>query len=770
MVRNRLFVGAAVISIIAGTAPAFGQTAATDDNHADSQDTPAPDQSGEIVVFGRGETRQVQTITAKDIAAATPGTSPLKILEKLPSVSVQSANALGTNEWSTRFSVRSFGQNQLGFTLDGVPLGDMSYANFNGLHISRAIASENIASSTLAQGSGALDTPSSSNLGGTVQFFSVMPSDKFGVDTQASYGSENAYRLFGRLETGDIGGGIKGYISGSYLDAPKWKGQGKQEAWSINSKLYVPLGVKGSLTLFVNYSDFKDDDYMDMSLALIKKYGWDWDYLRNDYATSLQIAKNLQADLVNYSGYCANYAGYSQTICADDTYYNGYGLRQDLLTGANFKVDLNDSLSIKLTPYYHHNSGIGTWWTPYTPTPGGAALSIRSTSYDISRFGLTGALTYKFAGNELEVGGWYEANEYTTARQFFPLADSSVSTIDNREWPRGAFYTQYKYNFDIDTAQYFIQDTVQITPKLKVNAGFKGLSVTVVNRYDPASQSTAAARDTSGRLKSEDMFLPQAGLNYTFNDAVELFVSYAENMRAFTTEPFMTNQAGFQAIEHTIKPETSRTIEGGFRFHLDKFDGSIAGYHVKFDNRLLSVQPCAIIVGCASILSNVGSVTTNGVELAGTYHLTRALSVYGSYSFTDARYDDDILSGVVYNTKDKLVVATPQHIANGEIAYDDGTITARVGANYQSKRYYTYINDNSVPGRVLVDLSLGYRFHGLGALDGLEIQGNITNVFNKRYVSTLGENGLTFSDPGGTLQSMLVGAPRQAFVTIRKRF
>src|SRR5206468_11594517 len=35
-------------------------------------------------------------------------------------------------------------ETQLGFTLDGIPLGDGSYGNVNGLHISRAISSENI--------------------------------------------------------------------------------------------------------------------------------------------------------------------------------------------------------------------------------------------------------------------------------------------------------------------------------------------------------------------------------------------------------------------------------------------------------------------------------------------------------------------------------------------------------------------------------------------------------------------------------------------------
>lgn len=758
MVRYRLLAGVAFLAVSTAALPAAAQTV------PDATEPAVSDNATDIVVYGRGETRQVQTVTAADIQAETPGTSPIRVLEKLPSVSVQSANALGTNEWSTRISVRSFSQSQLGFTLDGVPLGDMSYGNFNGLHISRAIASENLGSSTLAQGTGALDTPSSSNLGGTLQFFSKMPSDDLGVEADASYGSENAYRLFGRIESGDLGNGVKGYVSGSWLDAPKWKGQGKQEAWSVNSKVVVPLGGRGTLTAFANYSDFKDDDYMDTSPALVDKYGWDWDYLRDDYPTALAIATNLQNGT-----YCANYPGYSQEICGDDTYYNGYGLRKDFLAAATLDVDLSDNFNVTVTPYHHNNRGIGTWWTPYTATPGGASLSIRATSYNIDRWGTSGAVTLRLGNHELKGGGWYEANDYITSRRFFPLAAGSSSSVDNREWPENAFLTQYKYNFDIDTIQYFVQDTWQITPALKLNAGFKGLRVKVVNRYDPSSQSTAAARDTSGRLTAEDMFLPQAGVNYMISDQFEAFLSYAENLRAFTTEPFMTNQAGFRAIQDTIKPETSQTIEGGVRFHLPSFEGSIAAYHVKFDNRLLSVQPCAIVVGCASILSNVGSVTTNGVEAAGTYRLTRALSLYGAYSYTDARYDDDILSGVLYRTKDKEVVGTPKHIANGEVAYDDGTFLARASVNYQSKRYYTYVNDNSVAGRVLVDLSAGVRFHA-DWTQGIELQVNATNVFNKRYFATIGQNGLTFTDPGGTLQSMLVGAPRQVFVSVRSRF
>jgi len=124
----------------------------------------------EVIVFGRGETRQVTQLTVSDLTQIAPGTSPIKAIEKLPGVNFQSADPFGAYEWSTRITIRGFNQTQLGYTLDGLPLGDMSYGNHNGMHISRAISSENLGNVTLSQGTGALGTASTNNLGGTLQF------------------------------------------------------------------------------------------------------------------------------------------------------------------------------------------------------------------------------------------------------------------------------------------------------------------------------------------------------------------------------------------------------------------------------------------------------------------------------------------------------------------------------------------------------------------------------------------------------------------------
>jgi iron complex outermembrane receptor protein len=167
----------------------------------------APAEANEVdavIVLGQGQSRQVQTINTTQIEVLAAGSSPLRAIEKLPGVSFQSADAFGAYEWSTRVAIRGFDQGRLGFTLDGVPLGDMNYGNYNGLHVSRAVTSEDLGRVELAQGAGALSVASTSNLGGTLQFFTRDPSQDFHVQTNATVGSDSMYRVFGRVDTGAI--------------------------------------------------------------------------------------------------------------------------------------------------------------------------------------------------------------------------------------------------------------------------------------------------------------------------------------------------------------------------------------------------------------------------------------------------------------------------------------------------------------------------------------------------------------------------------------
>ena len=64
----------------------------------------------------------------------------------------------------------------------------------------------------------------------------------------------------------------------------------------------------------------------------------------------------------------------------------------------------------------------------------------------------------------------------------------------------------------------------------------------------------------------------------------------------------------------------------------------------------------------------------------------------------------------------------------------------------------------------------GYDVADQTGIDELLIQLDATNVTDKQYYSTIDSNGFTETDPNGTWQSLLLGAPRQFFLSAKAKF
>ena len=697
-----------------------------------------------VEVLGRGQSRQVQNITRADLAQAVPGTSPLKVLDKLPGVSFQSADPFGAYEWSTRISIRGFGQNYLGFTLDDIPLGDMSYGNNNGLHISRAISSENIGHVAVSQGAGALGTASTSNLGGTVQFYTQAPSDTMGVTAAQTLGSDSTSRTFVRLDSGLLSDGSKLFLSGTRQRADKWKGSGPQNQDQFNSRVEHRFG-DNLLTGFLNYSNRDETDYQDMSLDMIKRLGYNWDNYAPDWNRAVNAAKGIYTGNVN---------------SMDDAYYLGRGLRKDTLGGVTFDLQLAANSELKTTLYHHSNEGQGHWYTPYQASSPSMPISIRTTEYSIGRDGVVSDLSWESGNHSVAAGFWGERSLHTLTRNYYAISgpDGSDHFLSN------PFITSFKQDFTTTTTQFYLQDTYSaLDGKLKLNAGFKSPKVTI----DAVSLIGSHA---AGELVSSKTFLPQAGLNYSIDRDDELFASASQNMRAFqpgNTGPFSQTQTTFNASAANLKPETSVNLDLGYRFKRESIQGSLALYHDNFSNRQLSVATCAGIVGCPNTFVNVGKVETKGLEAALVWKFARDLSWFNSFTFNDSEYRSNYLEGsTLINASGKTVVDAPRTMFDTELSYDNAAWFAKLGAKYTGKRYYTYTNDQSVPSFWLGSLSAGYKLNSIGMFKDLSLQLNISNLFDKHYISTIGSNGFVSSDPSGTFMTLLSGAPRQFFVSL----
>lgn len=765
--------------LLAGCAFAVAHPAfAAEDASPDA--APAPDAAGAagetapaIVVYGTGQTRQTQELHAADLAVLAAGTSPLKAIEKLPSVNFQSADAFGSYEWSTRVTIRGFNQNQLGFTLDGIPLGNMSYGNMNGLHISRAISTENIGVTSVSQGAGAIGAQSTSNLGGTLEFGSIDPGDLLhdnhvAIDASGSYGSSETWRGFGRVAVGTRDG-VRGFASLHYQTGDKWKGDGQQRQLMTNVKFIAPAGAI-NFEGWYSYSDRVEQDYQDMSLEMIKRLGSNWDnFGPHQYATALQVA-DVGAN-TGYTGVTPTNPGAGTTYpgkitSADDAYYDAAGLRRDWVYAFGASGPLSDRLSFSLKGYYHHNRGQGLWGTPYLASPSGVPMSVRTTEYNIQREGVFGNFVYTVAHNKITVGGWFENNDFDQVRRFYGLTSRTEPGIDFHHFLVNPFATQWDMAYNTKTYQYYVSDDIDLGA-LKINVGWKGFDV-----ENSAAKRAAQSNLATGALKARDWFQPHAGLTYKLGGGAEAFAGFTQSTRAFTADgtssPFSTTQAGFNQIAaNGLKPEESDTYETGLRLNRGKFNGVLGGYWVNFRNRLLTIPTSVGIVGSANLVQNVGNVRSYGIEAVGNYKLPYGFALFASYSYNNSTYRDNVVTAKgIAPTAGKTVVDAPKHLARGELSYDSKSFYGRVAVNYMSRRYFTYLNDQSVPGRALVDATLGYRLD-VGQRVPLEIQVNATNLFDKGYVATIGSNGFGFS---GDAQTLLPGAPRQVFVSLKAGF
>jgi iron complex outermembrane receptor protein len=737
-----------------------------------------------IVVFGQGETRQVQQVEAADIQSLTPGTSPIRAIEKLPSVNVQASDPFGNYEWSTRVTIRSFNQSQLGFNFDGIPLGDMQYGNHNGLHISRVVSPENIGSVRVSQGAGAIGTQATNNLGGTVETFSMDPEDRFGGTFSGTYGSDETWRAFSRINLGSEIVGFRGFVSYAYGATDKYKGEGTQDQHMVNAKGVLPLG-DGEIDGWFSYSDRREQDYQDMSLDMLERLGYDWDNTFSDYDRAIlyaDIANNIDGDgdgLSDWTGLppsnpAAGDEFPGNVTSLDDAYYDASGLRKDTVAALGYSTPLGDTAHAAIKTYYHHNEGMGLWATPYVPSPNGVPISVRTTEYDIDRWGVFGSAGFELGFNDVTLGGWYEHNAFNQARRFYGLASRTDPGRSFRDYPKNAFFTQWEFDFTTETLQYSVQDAIDLG-QVKINLGWKGFKVT--------NEAEAVIKYVypEGEFETEDWFQPHAGVVYSFSDQAEAFAGFTQATRAFPSvngSIWGTTQAGFDAIKDTIKPETSDTYEIGARYNTGNFNGVLGAYLVNFQNRLLGVASGPDIIGSPSVLQNVGSVRSIGLEAAGDWKITGDLSLFASYTYTDATYRDDVVENLpdgstrTTELRGSTVIDSPKHMARAELNYDNGNLFARAALNYMSKRYFTYTNDLDEPGdglgfidgRVIADAMIGYRF---GEDGRYEVQLNASNLFDEQYIGAINSAGTGNS---GDRQTLLVAAPQQFFATIKAGF
>lgn len=675
--------------------------------------------------------------------------------------------------------MRGFQTQQVGQTFDGITLGDMSYGNFNGLGVGRAVDSDNLVEASVAQGSGALGIASSNNLGGVVQYVSADPDNVQGFGVRQMVGAANARRTSARYETGLIQSGnvaFKSYLSFSRYDTDKWKGAGERFSPALGTSIFGDRGFLGrageqwmdqvnwkaqllagahKITAFYDFADKKEADYTDLSYARFKSLGRGWDQF-NSWSAAKAAALSNEPDQAYY--------------------YSAQGARRDHLAylSADFQLGERGLLSVK--PYYHTNKGAGDWHAPnygstaFSPDP----IYFRQTQYDGTRSGVIARARFQLPGNDLEFGGWYEHNASNIRRVAWRLKDyNSGPAVDFNNVLALFFDRTGTYG----TKTFYAQNTNTLLDKkltltygakyLYIDADFKNNGKTIASAAlfgDPTRPSVSIPTDGG--------VLPQAGVVYEASRTLQLYGNFSQNVNAYPYSPqtgvYNTNPTAFDYFKANTKPEKSNTFEAGIRTRAHGIEASLGAYTIAYDNRLIGVAVCPVTATCVSSYANVGGVTTRGVEGLLSLRLANGLSWVTSGSLNDSKIDDDYLSGTTkIASAGKTVVDAPKIMGTSTLKLNRGGLSGSLGARHVGKRYFSILNDQSVPAYTTVDLSTSYTLSRFGALKGVTFSANALNLFDESYVSTMGTNGYTVS---GDTETLMAGMRRLVFFSIGTKF
>ncbi len=762
--RERRLLGRVALSLSATLAASSAVAQASD-----------PVEPAEIRVVGKQDPagllpdqkvpRAQSAISADFIVKQAPTLNAFQLVTLLPGANVASSDPYGLST-SSSLTLRGLGQDEIGVLMEGAPQNDIGYYY---AYPSQFADPENLKRITLAQGSVDIDSPTLGGAGGLLSLSLDDPKARVGALVDLSLGSYAARRGFFRVDSGTIGNtGLKAFLSYSNTRADNWRGAGFDTRQHIDAKILGEWGAGNRASLALSYNDANSSSYPSPTLA-------EW---------------NAQGRGFNYD------KRYTE---GNTNYWRLYRAPfRNLYASAPVHLVLTDRLALDTTTYLQFGYGNSPYGTQLTTEgnflgteelaqpialPGavdGVATVLGNYTGDQMRTGNVSKLTFRTGAHTLTAGLWFD---YGTDRvtQSYTSVDADGQPFDRWGYRSKAIRTAdgrllaYENQRTVTvTKGFFLADSVALTPRLTIDAGFKGVNVLRNGRnYLPGPQD---------KVRNDSFAaLPRAAIHYRIDDRQQLFANITTNFRTPNEFTLYNSYAGGAVVVQgtdALKNEYSVSQEIGYRFIGEQVSASVTGFHYKFRNRQLAT---VLDQGGAQVNAtlNAGGQTSYGVDAEIDYRPVAGVSLYLSGEYLRARIDDDLPVGADFlPTRGKHAVSSPTVQFGAGGIYDDGRFFGSVASKYIGRQYASFMNDERIKGYATLDLSVG--MHLADWLDGkrTDLRVNAINVTDPHVLAgvqsvstnaqdTIGRNGTVIA---GSPPAYYIGSGAAVMATISRAF
>ncbi|MBB6092968.1 iron complex outermembrane receptor protein [Povalibacter uvarum] len=745
------------------------------------------------------------TVSDEYIETQMAGQSVINSLNLVPGVNFTNSDPYGSSGGNLR--MRSFDGNRISLMLDGIQLNDTgNYA----MYTNQQLDPEIIERVAVNMGTTDVDSPTASATGGTINIISVRPKHDPGMAAQASFGSDSYQRYYLRGDTGAFGPwDTEALLAVSYQQYDKFKGPGELEKTQINGRIYQDLGDGDFISLAFHGNKNRNNFYRNLSKAEIAANGYDFD---NDPTCTRPApgagAQNEATSATGTTSLCTNY----------------YNVRSNPSDTANIRMQssfgLTDSLTLTVDPSFQYTLANGGGITVFAENDrrligtatGGTDLNgdgdlldrvslFTPNNTNTRRYSLNSSLIWELNDtNMLRLGYTLDYGKHRQTGQHGPLqADGdpenvfagrqgqAIPTADGSQLRGRDRYTVAELNqVSLSYSGRLMDEKLRLSLGLRapfferelnqycftqVSNGTQYCTTQVPNAANAQGYVTFPGGGTTtylapyDRTVKYDKVLPNVGLSYEFVPGNTVYTSYAKGFSAPRTDNLYNVQI------QNVEPETTDSIELGYRYTGSTLIATAAAWTTDFHNRIVSSFDPELGY---SVDRNVGDVDLYGFDASLGFDIIENLSLYGSASYIHSEVQNDVLISptVVLPTEGMELVETPEWTLGTRLQYKIGGATLGLQGKYVAERYATDINDESAPSYTVFDADARYDFEMFGMSSFIQL--NVINVADKDYLGSVATSRFASATSpfGSVTQPPLysVGSPRTFQVTVNASF
>jgi iron complex outermembrane receptor protein len=709
--------------------------------------------------------KSASAVSVDYIIKQAPTLNAFQLVNLLPGANVSSSDPYGLSATSS-LTLRGLGQDAIGVVLEGAPQNDIGYFY---AYPSQFADAENVRQVALAQGAVDIDAPVVAAAGGLLSLTLDDPKDSLGALVNLSVGSYSERRAFVRIDTGAIADtGIKAFVSYSNNRADNWRGAGFDQRQHVDAKLLTEWGDANRASIAFSYNDAITSTYPSPTLADWKAQGRSFNFTKRYTAGDTSYWRLYRAPFRNFYIAAPVHVALSDRLSFDNSAYLqvGHGnapYGTQLTTTGNFlgNEELADPIALPGAV-----DGLATVLGNYTGKQ--------------FRTGNVAKLTLQAGAHRITAGLWFD---YGTDR-----VTQSYTSIDDGGRPLDVWGYEAKAIRAADgrllayedartktvTKAFFLADSIQLTPRLGIDVGFKGVSLVRNGRnYLPGPQSKVHF----------DAFaaLPRAAVHYQLDERQQLFANVTTSFRTPNEFALYDYYYGGEVVDQgstALKNEYSVSEELGYRYIGPSLSFSLTAFHYRFRNR----QVATVVESGGALVNstiNAGSQTSYGLDGEIDYRPAAGVSIYASGEYLHTRLNDDVpVEGDALPTKGKRAVSSPRYQFALGTTYDDGLLFGSTAFKYVGRQYATLMNDESIKGYGTLDVSVGVHLAGVIDAQRTDLRLNAINVTNPRVLSgvqvvsnnaqdTIGRNGTVIA---GFAPTYYIGSGRAFVATLSRAF